>query len=38
MTKEDITMIKDLAITPPILGFINIGKMLEKNGKRLLKS
>lgn len=28
-------MIKGLAITPPILGRISIGKMAEKNGKRL---
>ena len=28
-------MIKGLAITPPILGRISIGKMMEKNGKRL---
>ena len=28
-------MIKGLAITPPILGRISIGKMIEKNGKRL---
>ena len=27
-------MIKGLAITPPILGRISIGKMVEKNGKR----
>jgi len=35
ITKEDIKMIKGLAITPPILGRISIGKMMEKNGKRL---
>ncbi|MGR2919497.1 recombination directionality factor [Acinetobacter sp. 1125_18A] len=28
-------MIKGLAITPPILGKISIGKVVEKNGKRL---
>ena len=28
-------MIKDLAITPPILGRISIGKVVEKNGKRI---
>ncbi|QOU04435.1 hydrolase or metal-binding protein [Pseudomonas fluorescens] len=28
-------MLKGLAITPPILGRISIGKMVEKNGKRL---
>lgn len=28
-------MIKGLAITPPILGRISIGRMMEKNGKRL---
>ena len=33
--KEDINMIKGLAITPPILGRISIGKMVEKNGKRI---
>nr|WP_162920336.1 hypothetical protein [Acinetobacter haemolyticus] len=33
--KEDITMIKGLAITPPVLGRISIGKIVEKNGKRL---
>jgi len=30
-------MIKGLAITPPILGRISIGKVVEKNGKRLLE-
>jgi copper(I)-binding protein len=30
-------MIKGLAITPPVLGRISIGKIVEKNGKRLLK-
>lgn len=33
--KEETTMIKGLAITPPILGRISIGKIVEKNGKRL---
>lgn len=28
-------MIKGLAITPPILGRISIGKVVEKNGKRM---
>ena len=28
-------MIKGLAITPPILGRISIGKVVEKNGKRI---
>ncbi|MFW1798178.1 hydrolase or metal-binding protein [Acinetobacter guillouiae] len=28
-------MIKGLAVTPPILGRISIGKIVEKNGKRL---
>lgn len=28
-------MIKGLAITPPVIGRISIGKMIEKNGKRL---
>ena len=30
-----MTMMKGLAITPPILGRISIGKMVEKNGKRI---
>jgi hypothetical protein len=29
------TMIKGLAITPPLLGRISIGRVVEKNGKRL---
>jgi hypothetical protein len=32
---KEITMIKGLAITPPVLGRISIGKIVEKNGKRL---
>jgi len=28
-------MIKGLAITPPILGRISIGRVVERNGKRL---
>ena len=28
-------MIKGLAITPPIIGRISIGRVVEKNGKRL---
>ena len=32
---KDISMIKGLAITPPILGRISIGRVVEKNGKRL---
>ena len=32
---EYIIMIKGLAITPPVLGRISIGKIVEKNGKRL---
>lgn len=28
-------MIKGLAITPPVLGRISIGKVVEKNGKRV---
>jgi hypothetical protein len=28
-------MIKGLAITPPIIGRISIGRVIEKNGKRL---
>lgn len=35
ITIEDINMIKGLAITPPVLGRISIGKIVEKNGKRL---
>jgi hypothetical protein len=34
-SQERNTMIKGLAITPPILGRISIGKIVEKNGKRL---
>ena len=30
-------MIKGLAIPPPVLGRISIGKVVEKNGKRLLE-
>lgn len=30
-------MIKGLAITPPVLGHINIGEIVEQNGKRSLK-
>lgn len=33
--RKEINMIKGLAITPPILGRISIGKMVEKNGKRI---
>lgn len=28
-------MIKGLAITPPVIGRISIGKVVEENGKRL---
>ena len=28
-------MLKGLAITPPVLGRISIGRIIEKNGKRL---
>ena len=28
-------MIKGLAITPPVLGRISIGKVVQKNGQRL---
>jgi len=28
-------MIKGLAITPPVVGRISIGKVVERNGKRL---
>tara|TARA_R110002073_G_scaffold89451_1_gene211879 strand:- start:34868 stop:35815 length:948 start_codon:yes stop_codon:yes gene_type:complete len=31
----EIIMIKNLAITPPIIGRISIGRVVEKNGKRL---
>jgi hypothetical protein len=37
ITKEEFNMIKGLAITPPVLGRISIGKIVEKNGKRCLK-
>lgn len=33
--RENSNMIKGLAITPPILGRISIGKVVEKNGKKL---
>ena len=29
------SILKGLAITPPVLGRISIGKVIEKNGKRL---
>jgi hypothetical protein len=32
---EEYSMIKGLAITPPVIGRISIGKVVEKNGKRL---
>jgi hypothetical protein len=28
-------MLKGLALTPPVIGRISIGKIVEKNGKRL---
>ena len=28
-------MIKGLAITPPVIGRISIGRVVERNGKRL---
>lgn len=28
-------MLKGLAITPPVVGRISIGRIVEKNGKRL---
>ena len=28
-------MLKGLAITPPVLGRISIGKVVEKNGRRM---
>lgn len=28
-------MLKGLALTPPVIGRISIGKVVEKNGKRL---
>ena len=31
------TMLKGLAITPPVIGRIAIGKVVERNGKRLLE-
>ena len=34
-SKEEITMIKGLAIRPPLLRRNSIGKVVEKNGKRL---
>lgn len=35
ITAEENNMIKGLAITPPVLGRISIGKIVEKNGKRV---
>ncbi len=35
ITEEESNMIKGLAITPPVLGRISIGKIVEKNGKRI---
>ena len=35
ITQEGITMLKGLALTPPVIGRISIGKVVEKNGKRL---
>lgn len=35
IVKKRNILIKGLAITPPILGRISIGRMVEKNGKRL---
>ncbi len=32
---EDFIMIKGLAITPPVIGRISIGRVVERNGKRL---
>jgi hypothetical protein len=32
---KEHSMIKGLAITPPVIGRISIGKVVEKNGKRL---
>jgi hypothetical protein len=32
---KEKNMLKGLAITPPVLGRISIGKVIEKNGKRL---
>ena len=28
-------MLKGLAITPPVIGRVSIGRMVERNGKRL---
>ncbi len=35
LMNKELTMIKGLTITPPILGKISIGKIVESNGKRL---
>ena len=35
LRNPQLTMLKGLAITPPVLGRISIGKVIEKNGKRL---
>jgi hypothetical protein len=32
---KEIVMIEGLALTPPVLGRVSIGKVVEKNGKRL---
>jgi hypothetical protein len=34
-SNKEFIMIKGLAITPPVIGRISIGKVVEKNGKRL---
>jgi hypothetical protein len=35
LLNKGTTMLKGLALTPPVLGRISIGKVVEKNGKRL---
>lgn len=35
ITAEENKIVKGLAITPPILGRISTGKIVEKNGKRV---
>jgi hypothetical protein len=35
LQQKEIIMLKGLAITPPVVGRISIGKVVEKNGKRL---
>src|SRR5699024_11772370 len=35
LTQEECIMLKGFAITPPVVGRISIGRMVERNGKRL---